>query len=380
MNSTGRIALLQLCGIGFAVLLLASCTSEPFSEREPAETPVPDERYFPPDQGDGKWQTITPAEAGFDASGVEKTLDYAEAQRSSGVVVLFDGRILAERYWQVPEAEGSRYKNMLAAETTDGRAIEDVASAQKSVVSLLAGIAEGKGLLDLAAPVSLYLGEGWSKAAAEQEAAITVEHIMSMNSGLLIDRTFEAPAGDKWRYNTNVYSRLLAVLEAVSGLSVDECTAQWLTVPIGMSDSSWVPRPWITSGQDANVVGFGTTARDLARLGLLVLRGGQWSGVDILGNPSYLERSTNSSQQLNPAYGYLWWLNGRERGIRGGDEFQGELIPSAPADLYLASGALGRKCYVAPSMTLVVTRLGDAPEQGFDEEFWRRLMAAAPKG
>jgi CubicO group peptidase (beta-lactamase class C family) len=375
-----RIAFFRVCGIGVAGLLFASCTTEPTTDREPAEKPALDSKYYPPEPGEGKWQTITPTEAGFDPAGIEEMLRYAEAQRSSGVVALFDGRILAERYWQVPEAEGSRYQNMVAGETADGRAIEDVASVQKNVVSLLAGIAEGKGLLDLAAPVSFYLGEGWSKAATDQEAAITIEHVMSMTSGLSIDRTFEVPAGQKWRYNTNVYSRMLPVLEAVSGLSVDEYTVQWLTAPIGMSDSSWVPRPWITSGQDANVVGFGSTARDLARLGLLVLRGGKWNGIDILGNPGYIKRSTSSSQQLNPAYGYLWWLNGQERYLKGrGDVFEGQLIPSAPNDLYFASGALGRKCYVVPSMMLVVTRLGDEPESDFDEELWRRLMAAAHK-
>ncbi len=39
-----------------------------------------------------------------------------------------------------------------------------------------------------------------------------------------------------------------------------------------------------------------------------------------------------------------------------------------------AQGALGRKVYVAPSMDLVVTRLGDTPEPAFNEELWRRLV------
>ena len=42
-----------------------------------------------------------------------------------------------------------------------------------------------------------------------------------------------------------------------------------------------------------------------------------------------------------------------------------------------AVGGLGRRVYVAPSMMLVVTRLGDSPEPGFDDEFCRLLIAAA---
>jgi hypothetical protein len=47
--------------------------------------------------------------------------------------------------------------------------------------------------------------------------------------------------------------------------------------------------------------------------------------------------------------------------------------------LVVASGALGRKLWVVPSLDLVVTRLGDTPGPRFDNQFWTRLMAAAPK-
>ena len=60
-----------------------------------------------------------------------------------------------------------------------------------------------------------------------------------------------------------------------------------------------------------------------------------------------------------------------------GAVFEGGLVPSAPADLYAGYGALGRKVYIAPSRKLVVTRLGDAPGQRFDDEFWR-LRQATP--
>jgi CubicO group peptidase (beta-lactamase class C family) len=83
---------------------------------------------------------------------------------------------------------------------------------------------------------------------------------------------------------------------------------------------------------------------------------------------------------MNPAYGLLWWLNRLPvgRSMRGEEVVDATtLIPSAPPDLYAAQGALGRKLYVVPSLDLVVTRLGDQPEAEFNEELWKRLIAAA---
>ena len=362
-----------LCGL----MAMAACQPAADSGGSPpAESSAESAIYFPPAEGD--WQRVDPAEVGYSAAGLEAALDYAREQRSSGVVVLYRGRVMAERYWEVPEQEGSRWHNVLPGTTDDGRTIEDVASVQKSVLSFLAGVARGRGLVDFETAVSEVLGEGWSKADADAEAGVLVRHLMSMSSGLETDRTYEVPAGEKWMYNTNVYSRLVQVLEAASGLEVNEYTSQWLTSRVGMADSQWGPRPWLQAGQDANAIGFQTTARDLARFGVLMLAGGSWNGEDLLGDPLYLEQALSPSQEMNPAYGLLWWLNGwpLQRSLGGDDTEATTVVPSAPSDLYAAQGALGRKLYVVPSLGLVVTRLGDAPEAAFNDELWKRLMAA----
>jgi hypothetical protein len=143
-----------------------------------------------------------------------------------------------------------------------------------------------------------------------------------------------------------------------------------------MADSKWLPRPWSAGNAAANSIGFATTARDLARFGLLILANGSWNGTDLLHNPGYLARMLKPSQDLNPSYGLLWWLNGQSRvQLTAATEAKpGSLIPSAPADLVVAQGALDRKCYVVPSLRLVVTRIGDQTGETFNEEFWRLLM------
>ena len=365
MNPALKAALLvvtlgsQLVGLG--------CNS---GGTEP-ELADPDVLYFPP--AGGVWESVDPAAIGWNVGGLEAALQYAGEQRSSGVVVLHQGRIVAERYWEVPEMEGSVYDALLTGMTADGRALEDVASVQKSVVSFLAGVGRGAGLVDFEAPVSQYLGTGWSQAQVQDEAAITVRHLLSMSSGLTRDHAFEVPAGEKWMYNTNVYSQTVKVLEAASGLKVNEYTSQWLTSRIGMSESRWVDRPWADPDLAANTIGFETSALDLARFGILMLAEGHWRGTDVLGDPDYIAEAVSPSQGMNPAYGLLWWLNGWPNGVESEATI---MIPSAPDDLYAAVGALGRKLYVVPSLNLVVTRLGDTPAPDFNDVFWSHLMVA----
>jgi CubicO group peptidase (beta-lactamase class C family) len=262
-----------------------------------------------------------------------------------------------------------------------------VASVQKSIVAFLAGAAEGRKQLDLSAPVSRYLGKGWSKADADAEDRIAVRHLMTMTSGLTDGGVYQRPAGEAWRYNTGMYSRMLGVLEKATGSNIDTMTRDWLTAPTGMTDSQWQARPWSAGNDTANAIGFTTTARDLARFGLLVLNEGVWNGKDLLQNRGFLKRMLSPSQLLNPSYGLLWWLNGQPRTQIAGaaQPRDGMLIPSAPADLVAALGALDRKCYVVPSLGLVVTRLGDRTDaqetesQTFNNEFWALLMKAAPR-
>ena len=334
--------------------------------------------YFP--TSDDTWQRVDPASVGWDAAALSAALDVAGSRSSSGVLILHRGRILAERYWQL-ESPSSRYSNGVQGEDPDGRAIEDVASAQKSVVAVLLGVAQERGVLHLDDPVSKHLGSGWSKALAEQEQAITIRHLMSMTSGLATDLSYVAEPGTKWLYNTPAYHNLMRVIEAATGRDRNEVTRDWLTAKLGMENSSWTRR---RNANPAIGFGFSTTARDMARFGLMIQAGGRWDDEVIIEDTEYLRDMLSSSQSLNPAYGYLWWLNGQEFLVTAGPRagrIDGPLIPSAPSDLVTMAGALDRKLYSVPSLELVVTRLGDAGNangMSFNEAFWQALMKAMP--
>ncbi|NJN05291.1 MAG: serine hydrolase, partial [Rhodobacteraceae bacterium] len=222
---------------------------------------------------------VSPADAGWNAAKLEAALKLAGEKRASGVVVLHHGKILAEQYWNLDEGTraGNKprdYSELVRGRDSAGRVIEDVASVQKSVSAILVGIAQHRRLLKLDDPVGKHLGTGWSKASPEQEQAITMRHLITMTSGLTEELTFEAAAGTRWRYNSAAYARTIQAVAAAAKKSPNDLTREWLTGRIGMADSKWVERPGTGRNAVPNALGFATTARDLARFGLLILAEG----------------------------------------------------------------------------------------------------------
>jgi CubicO group peptidase (beta-lactamase class C family) len=341
--------------------------------------------YFPPAKG--LWENINPVQIGWNPAKLKELMDYAGKNKSSGVVILYRGRILAEQYWPLDPKEKTAagkpnpYFHMRLGKDAKGRAIEDVASAQKSVTAMLVGIAQHKGLLKITDPVHKHLGKGWSKAPATAEAKITIRHLITMSSGLNARLQYEAPAGTKWFYNTTAYSRSLTCVSKAAKMEANILTKKWLTGPLGMKDSRWAKRPWSERGGIvANKYGLATTARDLARFGILMLANGNWEKNNVIEDKAYLKAAISPSTKINPSYGYLWWLNGGPFVARGnGQKRQGRLTPSAPKDMYAAQGKLGRRLYVLPTHQLVITRLGDQPGNTFNTEFFKRLRLASGK-
>ena len=370
-----------LLAVVFAILLTGARAGEPGAVSRARKL------YFPPAKGE--WEKVDSARSGWDRAKLEAALELAGQRKSSAVVILYHGRILAERYWDLPakptDEKGrlNPYFHMSHGKGSGGRIIEDVASAQKSVVSLLVGVAQHKGLLKISDRVDKHLGEGWSKAPRDKEAKITLRDLITMSSGLRDNLEYEVPPGRKWKYNTSAYARSLQAVAAASGMSPNELTKKWLTGPLGMAASRWIERAWIRKRPTANALGFATTARDLARVGLMVLADGTWEGRVIVADKQYLADSVKPSQKMNPAYGYLWWLNSSARVVASNGERRTRLlVPTAPPDLFAAHGALGRRLWVVPSLGIVATRLGDNPgvsgRGDFNRLFWKAITEASP--
>ena len=317
-----------------------------------------------------------PPAASTPSAAMQAVLDYVQSQKTTGFLVMHEGRTLVEHNWPLgPGAEGFR-ANSTYGLTREGALLEDVASQQKSFVAVLAAIAVDKGLLDVGRPVSAYLGAGWSKAPPEQESRIRVLDVLTMTSGLRPDFTYAAPAGTVFLYNTPVFAVTKAVLAAAAKTSLETLTRDWLTTPLGMADTAWRKRP-AAFADVGNPTGLVTSPRDTARFGQMVLdRGKAADGRRVVSEAQLQALFARSA--TNPAYGRLWWLNGSPYTIRpAGPSAARPLILAAPADLVAALGALDRKLYVVPSLKLVVVRMGQAaPDRDFDDRLWEKLTPA----
>jgi CubicO group peptidase (beta-lactamase class C family) len=319
--------------------------------------------YFPPNTG--AWDTVSPTQLGWCTQELDTLQQYLEKVDSKSFIVLHKGKIAVEWYFDDFTQDSVWYW----------------ASAAKSLVAFMLGQLQENNQLSIQDMSSDYLGQGWTACPTAKEALITVEHQLSMTTGLDyqvpdLDCTldtclqYRADAGTQWFYHNAPYLLLRDLLEQASGRNLNLYTFQEVAQPIGMQ-GLWFDNLYLSN------------ARSMARFGLLNLNNGVWNGNTLLGDQTYLSAMKNSSQSLNPAYGYLWWLNGKASFRQPGltNSFNGPIIPAAPADLYMAAGKNDQRIYIVPSMELVVVRQGEAAGipllalSGFDDELWRLLSA-----
>jgi CubicO group peptidase (beta-lactamase class C family) len=324
------------------------------------------ELYYPPVVGN-TWATTDPEALGWCTDQLPALYAFLEESNSKAFIVLKDGRIVIEQYFGTFTQDSAWYW----------------ASAAKSLTAFLVGLAQQQGHLDIDEPSSTYLGEGWTSCTPEQEAAITIRDQLQMTTGLddtgELDctdpecLTFLTAPGTRWSYHNAPYTLLDGVLTGATGQSLNSYVVNNLTTTTGLSGA-------FLQVEFNNV--FFSRARSMARFGLLALGGGSWNGTPILTDSEYFTAMTTPSQALNPAYGYLWWLNGQSNYLLPGLDFPlpGSLMPDAPSDSYAAIGKNGQIINVSPSTGLVVVRMGNLPDGLFvpnvyNNEIWQHLNA-----
>ena len=331
------------------------------------------------------WETRAPKDAAMDAAALDDAVKYAAEHNSTGLVIVRGGRIVTEQYWQSWTAATA----------------QPIFSSSKSVTATLVGMAIEEGKLKGVAQNAAAFVPTWKGSPKE---AITIRHMLTMTSGLKVgavravpdvdafDETAALPLehqpGEHWAYNTPVYRMLLRMLESASGESINQYT-QRKFAPLQLQQSSWDCSP-APQGK-TNCSWYRSSLRDMSKFGLLILRNGKWDGKQLV-SARFVKESTNTSQKLNEAYGYLWWLNGKPSfKLAGGRAGQGSLWPDCPPDAFGALGAQDKKIYVVPSLDLVIARHGGAAgvartpgEEGggrtsFDNELLSRVCRAVKR-
>jgi CubicO group peptidase (beta-lactamase class C family) len=303
-----------------------------------------------------------PIRAAFDES-------YGLKTRTVGVVIVRNGTIVGERY----------------AEGFDSGQANRTWSVAKSISGTLIGIAVRQRLLDPSKPAQI---PEWG-SGRDARIGITLDNLLRMASGLHSDtagnRTdalymgattvtqetvhwpLEAKPGTRFRYANN--DILLAIRSLRAALNNDD---RYLEFPhaelfdkIGMThtvaETDWQGN-FILSSQ------VWSTARDLARLGLLWLNDGVWNGERILpeGWVKYITTPSGPQPETGPGYGATMWLFGPKQGL--------------PEGSYAAQGNRGQYIMVIPSKRVVIVRRGEDPAgSSFDiAKFSADVAAALP--
>ena len=354
--------LIRFTFLVMSICLVSSCSSNDDSSDD--QDPQNEDLYFPPINSD-TWETKSITELNWNENQLLPLLDFLEEKNSKSFMILHEGKIVVEKYFNDHSNTTPWYW----------------ASAGKTLTTAITGIAQDQDLINIEDKVSDYLGAGWTSAPLDKENLITVKNLLSMNSGLddtLGDNVlpsnlqYISDAGERWAYH-NVYVKLQDVISQASGNTWVNYFNSELKNKVGMSGS------WINLN-NFNV--YWSNTRSMARFGLLNYANGKWETEQII-SETYLNDATNTSQFINEAYGYLWWLNGKSNYHlpQSQVQFPGELVPNAPSDMFAALGKNDQKIYVVPSKKIVVIRMGEFAEDenfalsNFDNALWEKINA-----
>ncbi|MDR0544105.1 MAG: beta-lactamase family protein [Odoribacteraceae bacterium] len=261
----------------------------------------------------------------------------------------------------------------------DPNMTSNIFSATKSIVSLLVGIALGEGKINsLDDPVSHYLPpfrEG-------DRSRVTIRHLLTMSSGLDWDESYSSlfsrttrgyygrdlrdlveelqsaePPGVRFSYKSGDTQLLSFIVEQAVGQTTSAYATEKLWQPLGACrDAYWLlDKP---DGDEKAFCCFHSTARDMARLGSLLLHRGSHGGRQIV-PLSYMDEALRPASCLQDEfgrdsldyYGFQTWIM----------HYRGMTNP-------YFRGMLGQYVIAVPSRDAIIVRLGKAREKQYNRE------------
>ncbi len=319
--------------------------------------------YAPPPAFDDGWPTASLEDVGISGEGVEKfirmiidtPIDSVHAPEVHGVLIARHGKLVLEEYFHGENREKAH----------------DTRSAAKSLTATLIGAAINAGVpLKVSSPVYQVMNGGaFSPELEPRKRALTLEHLLTMSSGLDCDDSDEnSPGREDFMVDesgaTDYYKYTLAlkmirepgeravycsvnpnlaggVLKHASGKSLPQLMQELLAEPLQ------IKRYYlgITPNGDAYMGGGARfLPRDFMKLAQLHVDGGTWNGRRIL-TPEWIRRATEPqykfSETSRASYGYLWWVHDYP--------YQGRTVRA-----YFASGNGWQHAIGIPELDLVI--------------------------
>jgi CubicO group peptidase (beta-lactamase class C family) len=321
---------------------------------------------------DIKWNTTGLAEAGF-ASDLDENFEIARQAGTlpnlHGVIAARGGRIFFERYLAGPDAGRSPFGVIRFGPET----LHDMRSVSKSVVGLLYGVTLGAGQVPVPeASLLAQFPEYPDLSADPTKHALTIQHALTMTLGTewdeltlpytdprngetamnnaadryryVLERPMIDRPGRRWTYNGGATALLGRLIEKGTGRQLYDFARAALFEPLGIGKTEWRRG---TDGEPIAASGLRLTPRDLARIGVMILGGGQWNGRQVI-PADWLAASFTPAISMPDGrqYGYQWYLGAVPMNDGNGGVRLERIIS--------AIGNGGQRMFLLPRLDLVV--------------------------
>ena len=351
------------------------------------------EGYYPPPESKGGWRLIKDTDQIKDLTGMDvdkldfhfksQAFHYGGAQWSA--VIIRHGYVAREFYsFNIPIP--NRFNIWSGTKSFTGTAWGLLLDASRQNK-----LPNGQ-QVDLDSPAYSFIPEGYPLTDPRKEQ-ITIRHLLSMTSCLPGHRSgcigmpiapahgaFEhalgrapnrhgcwaelvADPGTKWVYSDIGTQHLSLAFANIMGVEMGDFMQERIFAPIGIEELSWSllgGRGFMGPHSNGDS-GIYVSSRELARFGYLALHNGVWDGQQVI--PAWwMDVATKASQTLNSAYGYTWWVN--SEGTLWSDL---PMMADLPRDAFALRGYNANRCFVIPSLDLVVARVGSGPV-GWNEQ------------
>lgn len=330
---------------------------------DPDDPEKPEQPLFWPTSG---WTTASLDDYEIDENAVNAAVENiaTDEPKIQGVLMAKNGQIVFEQYW------GEGYQEFYS----------HVWSVTKSFTSTAIGIAIDEGLI---ANVDVKLSEifpeyfnldvnceGWAAFFNTEDCRrnnISIRHALTMSTGVswneltslensewqnsenwladVLSLPQQSEPGSSFNYNSGTSHILSGIINRVSGQNLESYLQDRAFQAIGLNVALWEQ-----SGEGNSLGGFGLhlTARQMAKLGLLFSRNGEWDGEQIV-SENWVSEATQEQISANTfgftagSYGYQWWIT-----------------PIDGIEVFSAIGFGGQYIVVAPELDVVVVIKSDA--------------------
>lgn len=303
-----------------------------------------DDLFFhaPLSRGNGP---VSPLPMGTQATLSAEAEQWIKDRTVTGLVMLKNGQVVQDRYFQGTTADDLRISWSVA----------------KSFLSSLWGVLDAEGLMPPLDAQVVDFAPGLKGSAYD---GATIRDVMTMSSGVAFNedyldfwsdinrmgrvlalggsmddfaaslKTREAAPGSRWHYVSIDTHVIGMVIRGATGKDMNDLMNTRILEPLGLEAAPY----YLTDGDGVSFVlgGLNLRTRDFARLGQMILQGGQWQGKQVV-PAAWVKAMTSPQPKDGTLYGFQWWIP-----------------PNPTPGEVMAEGIYGQWIYINPALGVVI--------------------------